>query len=297
MSRLRRWFLTENNPLEGQPQETAASISSLRYAVYQFEQGENETLHYHMYVEFHKALTFNTMKKLFPRANIQPVKSRQASIKYCTKSKTRVDGPYELGESTQQGFRTDLQDAQILIDEGLTEEQIYRELPTVSAKYPKFIEKQILWKLEAKAKQQYLDKVSKKVVVLYGPTRSGKTSYVYRKHDINDIYHFSLSGGTKGSIWFDHYKGQPVLLLDDFYGNMKWTTLLNLLDIYPVKMQYKGGTTFVPWTHIYITSNSHPTEWYRYGDNMKYAALMSRISKIIDTESGFKISKSEVDIL
>jgi len=45
----------------------------------------------------------------------------------------------------------------------------------------------------------------------------------------------------EGQLWFDCYENQEVLLLDDFYGNIRYSYMLNLLDRYTIRLPVKGS--------------------------------------------------------
>jgi hypothetical protein len=95
------------------------------------------------------------------------------------------------------------------------------------------------------------------VHVRFGAAGSGKTREPYEEGAyIFDDY----EGG-----WWDGYDGESVVLLDDFYGGIKWSFFLRLLDGYQVRLKIKGGFTWAKWTKIYITSNKPPSEWYARG--------------------------------
>ena len=80
-----------------------------------------------------------------------------------------------------------------------------------------------------------------------------------------------------GNIWFDNYTGQEDILLDDFYGWIKYHTLLQLLDGYLCNYQLKGSTVWKNWSRVFITSNKDPSEWY---NRPEWDALRRRITTI-----------------
>lgn len=82
--RFRHWFLTENN-------FNCASVSNLKklktkYLVFQTEICPTTgTPHYHACMTFQNARSFESIKKKFPRANIQRVHQLQNAREYCMK--------------------------------------------------------------------------------------------------------------------------------------------------------------------------------------------------------------------
>lgn len=91
---LRTAFLTENNHCDA----TLEDLRSLdcQYICFQTEIGEkNEQLHYHAVIKFKNSCRFSTIKKMFPRANIQAVRNFTKAREYCLKSKTFNGTRYE----------------------------------------------------------------------------------------------------------------------------------------------------------------------------------------------------------
>ena len=95
MSRSRSYFLTINNPESNElPQDSLE-----KYAVWQREKGENGTEHLQAVVHFSNAVSFSKVKKLYPTAHIEVCKDLNSSIEYCQKDDTRIDGPWERGDT------------------------------------------------------------------------------------------------------------------------------------------------------------------------------------------------------
>lgn len=206
---------------------------------------------------------------------------------YCRKDETAIPNTFfEEGKMLKQGRRSDLDN---VIDEitasskGIYE--LYTTYPAVCARYPRFVEKLYALRNKEVARERYEDfkeYEAKEVYILHGPPGCGKTSYVYEKCGIENIYSMSFGDGTQSSVWFDDYQGEPVLLLDDFYGNIPYDLLLRLLDIYPLKVQSKGGYTYVNFQQIYITSNVVYSQWYHNTKILhRLGALERRITRVL----------------
>jgi len=109
------------------------------------------------------------------------------------------------------------------------------------------------------------------VIVLFGQAGAGKTRWAYDNY--SDIYDKPVGE------WWDKYDGQKTVLLDDFYGWIKYHDLLRVLDRYPYNAQYKGGYVYAQWDTVIITSNEHPRKWYK--DKGLTPALRRRLKKIL----------------
>lgn len=112
------------------------------------------------------------------------------------------------------------------------------------------------------------------VTWIYGPTGTGKTRYVFENEDLSNLWLASVN-----LKWFDGYKGQEAVLIDDFRGNFcRFHSLLRYLDRYPMDVPIKGG--FAVWMpkRIYITSSKHPGQIYDVDEDVNQ--LLRRITRI-----------------
>ena len=111
----------------------------------------------------------------------------------------------------------------------------------------------------------------KRVVEWYfGPTGTGKTKEAWcraadwlgvEEDDAKLIEGVWVS--NESSKWFDGYHGQRVAILDDIRSSTwEFSTLLRLLDRYPMQVPIKGG--YVKWMPelIIITAPGEPRELY-----------------------------------
>lgn len=55
--------------------------------------------------------------------------------------------------------------------------------------------------------------------------------------------------------WWDGYCGQGNVIMDDFYGWIKYDDLLKICDRYPYSVPIKGGYEIFITKNIWITSN------------------------------------------
>ena len=79
MNRSRNWILTNNykeeEPLSNEELlKNIQNITGLVYTAFQLEQGKQGTKHHQIYISFKNAKTFETIKKLFPKAHIEAIK-------------------------------------------------------------------------------------------------------------------------------------------------------------------------------------------------------------------------------
>nr|QXP07602.1 MAG: replication associated protein [Arizlama virus] len=246
----------------------------IRYMIYQKELAPStEKVHFQGYLELTHPEKLSWMKKLSNSAHWEPRRgTREQARDYCRKTETQVEPPVEMGEWIKgQGNRSDLNEV-CDYAKNHSMRDVAEEYPSTYVKYYKGLN-ELKGRLADNKAMRNLE-----VIVLWGDTGVGKTRYVYDNEKIEDIFKLDYDNEH---VWFDGYNGEKVLLLDDFYGWIKWTMILNLLDRYPMRLPIKGSFTYAQWTKVYITSNKPPEEWYC----IKTEPLMRRITKVIHMEA------------
>lgn len=241
------------------------------------EVGESGTPHLQGIITFGKSMRLSALKKLNERTHWEPCKVKEASLNYCTKGEIIIDT-----KSGEQGKRTDLEDAiETLKKTGL--KGVREEHATVYVKHHKGL-KALLYDFEEDSIPKWCPP---EVIVLWGKPGCGKTR---RCMEIDENLYTVSNPSTNGALWFDGYTGQETILLDDFYGWVKYHELLRLLDGYRMRLQTKGGFTHKAWKRVLITSNEHPSQWYHRGE---WEALERRLSQIVrlDRETETEVAR------
>lgn len=263
--------------------------TKMRYMVYQKEHTTAGKTHWQGYVELTNSLRPTTLAKLLGNAHVEYRKgTRDEARDYCMKEESRcpLALPVEHGVwSNVQGKRNDLNDVYEMIREGKEESDILGCQPGAFIRYNRGIREAIFVQRGCKFKR--LRRTNLVVELFYGESGSGKTRHCY---DTYGDSLFCLTKGNSKNCWFDGYQGETTLLLDDFYGWIAYGFLLNALDIYPFRVEVKGGHTWAQWTRVIITSNKPWNEWYRKPDQ---DALFRRIHQILHftKDSGVTVEK------
>lgn len=288
---LRAWCFTINNPTNDD-YEKITNLDS-RYYIFQLEAGDSGTPHYQGYAYLNYGTTMQALSRLLPRANLRAARgTAEENRRYCTKE-PRLDGPWENGDMPAQGRRTDVHEFLTAIKEGLDDYQLSDMYPQQYVKFTRSIDRLRTARLKRLQNIRLRERLNSgrmdiPVTVLWGPTSTGKTRHVYMHNDPDDIYQMQFGDGTSGSLWFDDYEGESVLLIDDFYGQIKFSYLLRLLRPYKNRAQTKGYFTYPVFKKVYITSNEHPDSWYpKVRDNNPEAwrALRARYTEIVEVTS------------
>lgn len=226
-----------------------------------------------MYAEFNKPQKIGFVQKwLSAEVHCEKRKgNRDQAREYCRKVESRVDGPWELGTwIVGQGERSDLTIAAALVRSGAPMIKVIDECPETFVRYHRGLERMSALVMESsQSKWRTLD-----VEVIYGRTGVGKTRSVMDRFSLEQLYKLD----SMDPLWWDGYNGQDVLLIDEFYGQIRLSNMLKILDGYPYRLAIKGGFTFAKWTKVFITSNECPRAWYKSDINID--ALSRRINRI-----------------
>ncbi len=267
MSRI-AWVVTLNNPSD--PTVLLEDYSEVSYAIWQLESGDSNTPHLQGYVEWKNKKSLSGCKRQHATAHWAVRRgTRDQARDYCRKEETRVSGPYEHGQwSAGQGARTDLLHIKRKIDEGVSDKVLWEENPATMLRTYKG------WKEYRKVKIEPRTEKTQ-VTVIWGPTGTGKSYYVNKQAGPSAFW-LSPSKDDNG-CWWDGYTGQETVVMDEFYGGIKWSQLLRLLDAYPMSVPVKGDMIPFCAKKIFMTSNKCPRDWYAKQD---YATLERRLEKI-----------------
>lgn len=260
----RGWCFTLNN----WTQEDLAVIPSWgRYCVVGEEVGDSGTPHLQGYLELPKLHRLGGLKKLCPRAHWEPrVGTRDQARAYCMK-----DGKFhEFGDWSAggHGARTDIAKVILAVKRNHRFIAACGDEPEVF-KYPRSFQ---LWRTEQDEDEapEWRDVHCE---VYIGSTGTGKSRKAISENP--DYYKLDMAN----SVWFNGYHGQKTLIIDDFYGWIKYGHLLQLLDGYKMRIEIKGGFTYARWEKVIITSNKAPEHWYERED---CSALNRRIANILN---------------
>lgn len=221
-----------------------------QYMVYQQERcPETLRLHWQGYVYFENPRAFGGVQTLLPGAHIEPRRGTHSeAVDYCTKLETRVADPVFRGTAPAQGERKDLDAFADKIRAGASDRDLAAEYGSLVLRYPRGIDR---LRLASNPDRRH----KTRVIVLWGPTGCGKSRWA---HDMFPEAYIK----TPGNEWWDGYRGQAVIILDEFYGQIKHEYMLKLMDRYRLELEVKGGYTRISAQLLVITSNADPVTWY-----------------------------------
>lgn len=275
--RYRRWVFTLNNP-EGALDTSGWAAAGVAACVWSLERAPTTgTLHYQGYMQFNRPVSLAALKRVVCNDSIhgEPAEgTHEECVRYCTKPESHVDGPWWFPDEAtvrgrSQGSRTDLSSLAAAVQEGQSLAAVadldpatyirnYRGLAAFQAlKFPP------------------VDRERMKVICIHGPPGIGKSHWAYRT--LNQALYTPIITET-GSIWFDGYCGEEVVLLDDYTGQLPYSIFNRILDPYPYRAPVKGGSVSAQWRYVIVLTNVDPKDWYppRFGQNRDFVDAVYR---------------------
>lgn len=238
----------------------------------QLEIGEGGFRHWQVVVQGKKPLRVAALKRLFgERAHWEKTRSESAGTyqiivdEYVWKEETRVEGTqFEVGtKAVRRNVSKDW-------------DQIYSDARSGNLDN---IPRDILVRCYSQINKITQDNLQPNSVIrsvhaFWGRTGTGKTRRAWEEAGL-DAYPKDPS--TK---WWDGYRGQEHVVIDEFRGKIAIEHMLRWLDRYPVIVERKGGSTVLRASSIWITSNLAPELWYVGMDEETVNALVRRLNII-----------------
>jgi len=290
----RKYQLTINNPEDhGFTHEvirsTIGGFPSCVYWCLCDEVGQEGTPHTHVYLVFQNAVMFSTLHKRFYGAHIEPARgTNQENRDYVRKEGKWADDPKhgtnlpdtfeESGElpPEPQKRQKDSEAILAMIEGGATNADILREFPTTINRLPHIDQ----------ARQTLLEERYRKVfrsllvVYLWGKTGVGKTRSIMEKYGYENVFRV-----TNYAHPFDGYKGEDVILFDEFRSSLPISDMLKYLDGYPVLLPCRYADKVACFTKVFVVSNIPMESQYpnvQYDEPETWAAFRRRFSDTLE---------------
>lgn len=113
--------------------------------------------------------------------------------------------------------------------------------------------------------------IERRVVCYWGPTGVGKSRRAWEEASLQ-----AYPKDPRSKFW-DGYRGQKNVVIDEFRGGIDISHVLRWFDRYPVVVEVKGSSVVLAAETIWITSNLPPRDWYPELDDETLNALLRRI--------------------
>ncbi len=272
----RKIQITQNNPdqygLTAQSmREKVLAMEGIQYACGCEEISESGTPHIHIFFFAPGKKRFAVVKKRFPHAHIEAaygscIENRDYIAKSGKwednhKADTKVEGSFwEHGmlPSERAEKEPDMAAIMTMIEDGATTGEIVKQFPKYALQTKKIDD------LQSTLRGTTYSELMRDVNVTYilGPDTVDKVGIVYSRHEAKDICRIAYYPENKRLPSFDHYKGQSVMIFDNFIGQIPLDTMQYFLGKYPAMLPARYADKTACYTDVYIISDIPPDLLY-----------------------------------
>ena len=256
-------------------------VEGLKWSVGQVEQGHlKETPHIQFGICFDEnhAKRFYNIKKYFPCAYIAQARGSNFDImKYCTKQDTRIEEPFQFGTIGEMRSRTDKEEFYLALKAGADNFELLENFYslTTTLGFEKIDSmRDVVFNSKYKTEFRNIE-----TTFIHGESGVGKTTFIYKEFGFENVFRVSYYG----KFQFNGYRGEKILLLDEFSGQVNLGWLNQILDGFPLKLEVKGGERIACFDKVFIVSNFSFSELYgkQQEENPKlYETVFRRVHHI-----------------
>ena len=228
------------------------------------------TPHRQGYTIWKNARSYESIIKKYPGFHwIHTKGNEESNFNYCTKDKVF----YEFGtRPVGQGDRTDIRTIRNAVIEGVSDRDIIMDPVLGNSWLRTYRGVQAMRSIIFEEKRNWVMDVR----IYWGKPETGKSRSVWDEFGIDNVY------AKPPGKWWDGYQGQETVLIDDFdtddMFDLIYSFYLKLLDRYPMRIEWKGGSGEFYSKRIVFTSNFDPSLWFEHRKNRD--AFFRRISEI-----------------
>lgn len=255
--RCRGWCFTINNYTDSDERLLVQFFDDnpkCEYLIFGREVGENGTPHLQGYLYCENARSGSAIRHAIgDRGHWEAAKASPTQNKaYCSKQATPSNPVVELGRLPVQGKCKPL--TQVVKDQcsGVNVSDYIRDGRfDDAATWVRHFKGLAALRFETSVPRSPSNPVT--VYWCYGPTGSGKSRWAHETFP-GAYYH------PQAGKWFDGYKGESVVIFDDFRpcNELAYNWLLKVCDIYPMKVPIKGAMAELCATTIVFTTPEKP---------------------------------------
>lgn len=288
------WFCVFNNPddhgYSGSPQEVIERLrdewieeSDTRSGAWVYCISAVGLHHVHMVLEDKKAMRFSAVKKTYAIGmHFEATKGNKDQAEdYIYKRGKYEEKGEEIIAFVQhgeikgcQGARNDLVELYYMIHNGMSNYEILQENPTYLLQIDR-MEKVRQSILDEKYKDTWRDL---EVIYIWGRTGCGKTRGIMEQYGYSNVYRI-----TDYNHPFDSYRGQDVILFEEFRSSLLMDDMLKYLDGYPVELSARYINRHACYTKVFFCTNIDLREQYpniQREQPLTWQAFLRRISRV-----------------
>lgn len=301
-------LLTINNPdkygVTPEGVVTFAKTHSVDYYCLSLEISPSGTKHMHVFFYRKNSLRYRTVVNAFPTAHIDFCRGKIFEIvdyiakrgKWAESEKAETSIPGSFVESGPMPDEPEQAPgvwttARLEIEEGLTPKEITSIHPQLTARYGN-LEKACRDIQEQQALSHIRDELTTNYI--YASEDADVMSYIYQMHAPADICYVTSYKNQEPRV--DHYRKQPVLVFDNFYGQIPFPNILNYMRPWPLMLPIRYGDRPALYTTLYLVSR-HPAEsLYHPSGSPKQQAFLKQIDRYFVATDQELLEKKKEDV-
>lgn len=159
------------------------------------------------------------------------------------------------GDLPIKGKRTDMEDIYKMVESGCSDKQIRETYPSQYTRYRSKIHA-----IRQELLEEQFNTVFRKLDIVYicDFPGAGKTRYIMEKYGYENVYRVSNYKNP-----FDTYKGEKVIVFEEFRSSLPIEQMLNFLDGYPTRLPARYSDKVACFDKVYIVSNWEYNEQYK----------------------------------
>lgn len=204
----------------------------------------------YIYFDEKKSMTYILKLKGWNRVSLREAKGNADQ----NKTYTSKDGDvFEKGEKPNQGKRQDLNQVYDRIRRGENLDRIIDECPDTY-----LIAHRVMDRLEDIHLRNRLRNFMTEGEWVFGPSGVGKSEYAFQAPGSKYIW-------ADDGDWWDGYRGQDLVIIDEFRGQLAYNKLLKMVDKHPNFYVRRRGREPMPFISkkVIITSSMPPWKVYK----------------------------------
>lgn len=250
-------------------QETVKHFEKAVYEIWCDDESKDGKHHMHHVIYFKNPISFNTIKKAYPKAHIEPARNVYDAIHYIKDNKKGKK--YNIQELGNEPKDTRFKSVAELKDVKDPEELDWKQFNT--------------WQRIHANDEVDVEDLAKDVEVYYisGPSGSGKTErakQIIRENKEKYGTKLSMVKHTN-EFWMGVGSGRNIALYDDFRdSHMKASEFINFIDYNRHPMNIKGGSCTNDYQLIIITSVQPLCNIYRKMQGEPRQQWLRRVTEI-----------------
>lgn len=280
-TRSRKWHYRISNPTEDDlkhMQVVPAVVQHICGYETMNKDGEKTTPHLQGFIEFKHAKTMSAVKKAMNNNGVhleRPLGTDYDNWVYCTKEGTIVAQVGDFPPQPTTSKHADWEDAHEHFKHGKDMMSLIEAKPHMTRYISALRSLQAEHHIEGQVPWRQLT-----TTYISGSAGCGKSSKIQAKYGHENVYRIT----DKRNPW-DSYRGQPVVVFEEYRSNFGIENMLNWLDGYPIMLPCRYVNRPAQFTKVFILTNIPLQEQFvEHQENFPetWGAFLRRIDSVIE---------------